>query len=186
MSEEVKAAKCGTNPTNEGGANAGADSSDGSSGHGEAAAAALPGRKVLKARRPYAAQGRLMEGITVGVKFFKFDHKVINLDHLQLSAEELQPLLDGFKEGKFLALKALKLVLLCILARVLTAAGSHSCAAAWKRNWKQRRVVHRRGAEGQQQPDKARSCKFFCYLMYDGLSFVFVLRERARRGRAAV
>ncbi len=27
---------------------------------------------------------------------------------------------------------------------------------------------------------------FFHYLMYDGLSFAFVLRERARRGRAAV
>ena len=46
--------------------------------------------------------------------------------------------------------------------------------------------MHRRGAEGQQQPAAALACKFFHDLIYDGLNFVFVLRERAGRGRAAV
>ena len=63
MSEECKAAKCGTHPTNKGGANTGADTSHGSSGHGEAAAAAPPVRKVLKARRPSAAQGGSAHGL---------------------------------------------------------------------------------------------------------------------------
>jgi hypothetical protein len=61
MSEESKAAKCGTHPRNKGGANAGADTSDGSSGHGEAAAAAPPVRK--KARLPPAAQDGSAHGL---------------------------------------------------------------------------------------------------------------------------
>jgi hypothetical protein len=63
MSEESKTAKCSTDATNKGGANAGAGSSDGSSGHGEAAAAAPPVRKFLKARRPSKAQGGSMHGL---------------------------------------------------------------------------------------------------------------------------
>ena len=63
MSEESKTAKCGTDATNKGGANAGAGISEGSSGHGEAAAAAPPVRQVLKARRPSAAQGGSAHGL---------------------------------------------------------------------------------------------------------------------------
>jgi hypothetical protein len=67
MFEGCKGAKRSTNPTNEGDANAGADSSDGCSVHGESAAAAPPVRKVLKARRPSSAQGGSVLGLAKAV-----------------------------------------------------------------------------------------------------------------------
>jgi hypothetical protein len=65
MSEGSEAAKCGAIQMNQGSAGARAHSSDGSSGHGNAAADAPSGREVLKARRPSAAQAGAAHGVAV-------------------------------------------------------------------------------------------------------------------------
>ena len=63
MSEESEAAKCAAFQMNQGSAGVRASSSDISGGHVNAAADAPPGRKVLKARRPSAAQAVAAHGI---------------------------------------------------------------------------------------------------------------------------
>ncbi len=107
-----------------------------------------------------------MEGVTVRGKFFAFDCVEINLYGGKLSAYELQPLLESFREGNFSKLKTLALVRSSVTDT--PAAGSHSCAAGRKWNRIYRRRSDRRGAEGQQQPAASRSRKAFFFV------FVFV------------
>ena len=52
-----------------------------------------------------------MEGVTVGGRFFAFDSTAIELKHQQLSEDELLPLLESFRDGKFSWLKNLILVM---------------------------------------------------------------------------
>ena len=100
-----------------------------------------------------------MAGVTVGGDFVAFDSRVVDLQFRGLRYDELLPLLESFKQGKFLTLE-MNLVFSSVTNTA--AAGSDSCAADWQQYRRPGRRVDRRGAEGQQQPAEAPSCKA-CY-----------------------
>ncbi len=52
-----------------------------------------------------------MEGVTVGGRFFAFDSTAIGLNDRKMSEDELLPLLEAFRDGKFSKLDWLILVI---------------------------------------------------------------------------
>jgi hypothetical protein len=99
------------------------------------------------------------ESFHIRGEVFSTEHENIDLGRLNLSEDELLPLLKNFRHGKFLSLAGLNLVILVYVQCDENAAGCDSFAAEWKSNRRQRRGDDRRGAEGQQQPAGAQSCK---------------------------
>ena len=102
---------------------------------------------------------RPAEGVTVGGEFFAFHSTAIELKDRKLSEDELLPLLESFRDGKFPWMRVLNLVTLDCVQYDENAAGCDSCAAGWKPNRRQRRGDYRPGTEGQQQPAGSPSCK---------------------------
>ena len=90
--------------------------------------------------------------------------EIIDLSRRNLIEGELLPLLESFRDGKFPRMQWLNLVPLDCVQYDENAAGCDSCSAGWKPNQRQRRGDDRRGAEGQQKPADAPSCKA-CFLV---------------------
>ena len=102
---------------------------------------------------------RPAEGVTVGGKFFAFHSWEIELKDRKLSEDELLPLLESFRDGKFPGMYRLNLVTLDCVQYDENAAWCDSCAAGWKPNRRQMRGNDRRRAEGQPEAALAPSCK---------------------------
>ena len=75
--------------------------------------------------------GSKMKGVTVGGKFFSFGSMEIELNDRKLSEDELLPLLEAFRDRKFLRLYRLKLVILDCVQYDKNTTGCDSCAAEW-------------------------------------------------------
>jgi len=79
---------------------------------GEVAAVAPPLRKVLKARRPSAAQGGAAHGRAQAAgEDFAFNCEMIDLSDRELGEAALLPLLESFSRGEFTRVKRLYLVI---------------------------------------------------------------------------
>ena len=72
----------------------------------------------------------LIGSISLRGEVFGMNCDVINLQSRNLSEDELLPLLEAFKEGKFSSLHTLNLVI--THGFNVTVARSDSCAAGWK------------------------------------------------------
>ena len=72
-----------------------------------------------------------MEGVTVGGEFFAFGSTAIGLYDRKLSADELLPLLESFRDRKFPTLRWLHLVILDCVQYDKNTTGCDSCAAEW-------------------------------------------------------
>ncbi len=97
-----------------------------------------------------------MAGISVGGRFFNFECYEINLYGLNLSESELLRLLECINPGNFTNLMTLMMV---IAAKWVLQLFFDVFDAGWTWYWGQRRGDDRGGADGEQQPEEARSCK---------------------------
>ncbi len=105
------------------------------------------------------------ESFYIRGEVFTTEHENIDLSRRNLSEDELLPLLKNFRDGKLSRLAGLQLVISVYVQCDENAAGRDSCGAGWKPNRRQGRGDDRQGAEGQQQPAAAPSCKAFVFVL---------------------